>query len=108
MVKRRRGSRTGQPRTRHHRPFEDLVDLALASIPDPFAEALDEVAIVIADEPSPYAFSNTTVAPFDYHIGGTSSARDASTVPSTVDEDFDGQFRPLGPAKDVGADEFKP
>jgi predicted Zn-dependent protease with MMP-like domain len=53
MVKRRRGSRTGQPRTRHHRPFEELVDLALASIPDPFAEALDEVAIVIADEPSP-------------------------------------------------------
>ena len=31
-----------------------------------------------------------------------------STVPSTVDDDFDGQFRPLGPAKDVGADEFKP
>jgi predicted Zn-dependent protease with MMP-like domain len=34
-----------------HRPFEDLVDAALATIPMPFAAALDEVAIVIADEP---------------------------------------------------------
>jgi predicted Zn-dependent protease with MMP-like domain len=34
-----------------HRPFEDLVDLAVRSIPMPFARALDEVAIVIADEP---------------------------------------------------------
>jgi predicted Zn-dependent protease with MMP-like domain len=39
-------------RLRHgHRPFEDLVDAALATIPMPFAAALDEVAIVIADEP---------------------------------------------------------
>jgi len=36
-----------------HRPFEDLVDAALATIPMPFAAALDEVAIVIADEPMP-------------------------------------------------------
>ena len=51
MVKRRRGSRTGRPRSRH-RPFEELVGLALDAIPEPFAAALDEVAIVIADEPS--------------------------------------------------------
>jgi predicted Zn-dependent protease with MMP-like domain len=51
MVKRRRGSRTGRPRS-HHRPFEELVDLALDAIPEPFAAALDEVAIVIADEPT--------------------------------------------------------
>jgi predicted Zn-dependent protease with MMP-like domain len=36
----------------HHRPFEALVERALASIPMPFARALDEVAIVIADEPT--------------------------------------------------------
>ena len=48
MVKRRRGSRTGTPRTRRHRPFEDLVDLALASIPDPFAEALELLGVVAA------------------------------------------------------------
>ena len=51
MAKRRRGSRTGRPRSRH-RPFEELVGLALDAIPEPFAAALDEVAIVIADEPT--------------------------------------------------------
>jgi predicted Zn-dependent protease with MMP-like domain len=51
MVKRRRGSRTGRPRSRH-RPFEELVGLALDAIPEPFAAALDEVAIVIVDEPT--------------------------------------------------------
>jgi predicted Zn-dependent protease with MMP-like domain len=56
MPKRRRGSRTASSRptrvTRHRR-FEDLVDEALATIPMPFAAAFDEVAIVIADEPTP-------------------------------------------------------
>ena len=56
MVKRRRGSRTARrpgPRLAGgHRRFEDLVDEALAGIPMPFAAALDEVAIVIDDEPS--------------------------------------------------------
>ena len=51
MVKRRRGARSTRPRS-HHRPFEALVADALASIPEPFASALDEVAIVIDDEPS--------------------------------------------------------
>jgi predicted Zn-dependent protease with MMP-like domain len=54
MVKRRRGARSAgaRPRHRHHRPFESLVDDALATIPEPFASALDEVAIVIDDEPT--------------------------------------------------------
>ncbi len=57
MPKRRRGSRTARGRepsrqTRHRR-FEDLVDEALATIPMPFAAALEEVAIVIDDEPTP-------------------------------------------------------
>ncbi len=52
MAKRRRGARTAPPRATHHRPFEELVDRALATIPMPFAEALDEVAIVIEDEPT--------------------------------------------------------
>lgn len=51
MAKRRRGSRTGRPRSRH-RPFEELVGLALDAVPEPFAAALDEVAIVIEDEPT--------------------------------------------------------
>ncbi|HET9082963.1 MAG TPA: metallopeptidase family protein [Candidatus Limnocylindrales bacterium] len=56
MVKRRRGSRTAARRpprsSARHRRFEDLVAEALAGIPMPFAAALDEVAIVIDDEPS--------------------------------------------------------
>ena len=56
MAKRRRGSRTARlpapPRARRHRRFEDLVDEAIVAIPMPFAEALDEVAIVIEDEPT--------------------------------------------------------
>jgi predicted Zn-dependent protease with MMP-like domain len=55
MAKRRRGARSAgaRPRPSRHRPFESLVEVALASIPEPFASALDEVAIVIDDEPTP-------------------------------------------------------
>ena len=56
MPKRRRGSRTARgrhaSRLTHHRRFEDLVDEALSTIPMPFAAALEEVAIVIDDEPT--------------------------------------------------------
>ena len=55
MTKRRRGSRSARfrplPPSRHV-PFAELVDEAVAAIPMPFAAALDEVAIVIADEPT--------------------------------------------------------
>ncbi|MEO6207916.1 MAG: metallopeptidase family protein [Candidatus Limnocylindrales bacterium] len=53
MPKRRRGSRTAHlaPRRTRHIAFDLLVDEALATIPMPFAAALEEVAIVIADEP---------------------------------------------------------
>lgn len=55
MSKRRRGSRSAPHRShpvRHDR-FERLVDRAVAGIPAPFRAALDEIALVIADEPSP-------------------------------------------------------
>lgn len=53
MVKRRRGSRFAdrRPRPRHVR-FDQLVDDAIAAIPQPFRSALDEIALVIADEPN--------------------------------------------------------
>jgi predicted Zn-dependent protease with MMP-like domain len=51
MPKRRRGSRHAA-RIRGHVPFERLVDRALAAIPPPFREHLDEIAIVIDDEPT--------------------------------------------------------
>jgi len=62
MVKRRRGARSARPRSRH-RPFEALVSGALDSIPEPFASALDEVAIVIADEPTAAQRRENDVAP---------------------------------------------
>src|SRR5690349_24609883 len=54
MPKRRRGSRhaAARPRATRHAPFAALVDRAIAGIPTPFREALDEIAIVIADEPT--------------------------------------------------------
>jgi predicted Zn-dependent protease with MMP-like domain len=58
MSKRRRGIPAAElaairrRRAARHVPFEELVDRAIAGIPMPFSAALDEVAIVIADEPS--------------------------------------------------------
>ena len=54
MPKRRRGSRLAdrRPRVTRHAPFAALVDGAIAGIPTPFRDALDEIAIVIADEPT--------------------------------------------------------
>jgi predicted Zn-dependent protease with MMP-like domain len=52
MAKRRRGARSARHDLHRHRRFEDLVGVALDAIPDPFAAALGEVAIVIADEPT--------------------------------------------------------
>ena len=52
MAKRPRGS----SRRRLYRPaagFDELVQRSLDTIPEPFSRALDEVAIVIDDEPSP-------------------------------------------------------
>jgi predicted Zn-dependent protease with MMP-like domain len=53
MPKRRRGSRTAgqRPRVPRHERFDRLVDRAVAAIPEPFRSALDEIALVIADEP---------------------------------------------------------
>jgi predicted Zn-dependent protease with MMP-like domain len=54
MPKRRRGARSAPHRPPgSHARFERLVERALAGIPDPFREALAEVAIVVDDEPSP-------------------------------------------------------
>ena len=54
MAKRRRGSRlvATRPRASRHERFDRLVDRAIAGIPPPFRAALDEVAVVIADDPT--------------------------------------------------------
>ena len=55
MPKRRRGSRTARTQPRRltrHRPVRDAGRRGARDDPEPFAAALDEVAIVIADEPT--------------------------------------------------------
>lgn len=73
MPKRRRGSRTARdraaPRLTRHRRFEDLVDEALATIPMPFAAALEEVAIVIDDEPTPEQLARNEIERSDSLYG---------------------------------------
>ena len=73
MPKRRRGSRSGRSRPSsppaRHRRFEDLVAIALAEIPMPFAAALDEVAIVIEDEPTPEQLQENELEPDDTLYG---------------------------------------
>src|SRR6266508_2323294 len=64
MAKRRRGSRA--PRRfapLRHQPFERTVAEVLARIPPPFDRALDEVAIVIEEEPSPLQRRENGLAP---------------------------------------------
>jgi predicted Zn-dependent protease with MMP-like domain len=93
MAKRRRGSRTGRGRPLappRHRRFEDLVDEALAGIPEPFAAALGEVAIVIADEPSPEQRRAEELDPDEWLYGlyegvpRTEWGADWATVPSRI------------------------
>jgi predicted Zn-dependent protease with MMP-like domain len=73
MPKRRRGSHS-VPRTRHtplarHDRFERLVERALGAIPMPFRAALDEVAVVIEDEPSPDQRRENDLGPDDTLYG---------------------------------------
>lgn len=92
MTKRRRGARSAgaRPRHRRHRPFESLVELALAAIPEPFASALDEVAIVIDDEPSPDQRRENDIAADDTLYGlyegvpRTEWGADWSTFPNRI------------------------
>jgi hypothetical protein len=65
----------------------------------------DATGSLVTDDVASLAFVDDANA--DYHIGATSAAKDTAPDGSAVDEDFDGQFRPQGPAKDYGADEYR-
>jgi predicted Zn-dependent protease with MMP-like domain len=72
MAKRRRGSRNApRPGGRPIRPdrFEAIVQRAIDDIPQPFRVALDEVAIVIADDPSPEQMGQKGLGPDDTLYG---------------------------------------
>jgi len=70
MTKRRRGSRSFpmRPASRHQR-FDRLVDRAVGRIPQPFRAALDEIALVIDDEPSPEQLRENGLRPDDTLYG---------------------------------------
>jgi predicted Zn-dependent protease with MMP-like domain len=66
MGKRRRGGRRAIVRRRR---FEDLVAAALAEIPEPFRAALDEVAVVIEEEPTPDQLAEQGLGPHETLYG---------------------------------------
>jgi hypothetical protein len=61
---------------------------------------------VTGADTTPFNFKSTT-PPYDYHLTAGSSAIDQVEL-SNVNDDVDGQFRPLGLRRDFGADEYKP
>jgi len=70
MPKRPRGSQRGIARAAARAAaFERLVERALAAIPDPYRAALDEVAVVIEDEPSPEQLRENDLEPWDSMYG---------------------------------------
>jgi predicted Zn-dependent protease with MMP-like domain len=69
MAKRRRGARSGRPLPSRHARFERVVDDVLRGLPAPFAAALDDVAIVIEDEPSRDQLRENGLAPDDALYG---------------------------------------
>src|SRR5258707_15428916 len=70
MPKRPRGSPRGFARARARAlTFERLVDRALAAIPEPYRDALREVAIVIEDEPTREQLLDNDLEPSDTMYG---------------------------------------
>ena len=70
MAKRSRGSPRALARSAARvRGFEQLVDRALALIPDPYRRALREVAVIVEDEPSPDQLRENGIEPGDTMYG---------------------------------------
>ena len=91
MPKRRRGSRTAtRRRSANHVPFEELVERALAAIPEPFRSALAEVAIVIDDDLTPEERRDNGLGPNEDLYGlyegvpRTEYAADWQSVPNRI------------------------
>ena len=91
MPKRRRGSPRGVARgAARLAAFERLVDRALAAIPEPYRDALREVAILIEDEPSREQLVENDLGPDDALYGlyegvpRTEYAADWSATPNRI------------------------
>jgi predicted Zn-dependent protease with MMP-like domain len=94
MPKRRRGlsaadlaavRRRDAAGRRGHARFEELVERALAAVPEPFASHLATVAVVIEDEPSPAVRRAEGLRPdetlYGYYEGTPRTAWAADEVP---------------------------
>ena len=70
MAKHPRGSPRALARSaaRVH-AFERLVERALAAIPEPYRQALDEVAVIVEDEPSDGQLRENGIEPGDTLYG---------------------------------------
>lgn len=91
MAKQRRGSVSGRARESADRAtFHDLVEEALAYVPQPFSRALDEVAIVVEDRPSAEQRRSVGLRPGDDLYGlfegvpRTEWAADWAAVPNKI------------------------
>jgi hypothetical protein len=62
---------------------------------------------ILASNVTGLNFKSPDTQPYDYHLTPGSLAIDMAIV-SAVADDFDGDARPQGAGRDVGADEFKP
>ena len=103
MPKRTRGSPRGIARAAARAAaFERLVDRAIAAIPEPYRDALREVAIVIEDDPSAEQLRENELEPWDTMYGlyegvpRTDYAADWATSPNRItlfrlplEEDFE-------------------
>jgi predicted Zn-dependent protease with MMP-like domain len=69
MPKRRRVTRSTARDRRRPNDFAKLVERAVASIPSPFREALEQVAVVIADEPTADQLRENGLGPADTLYG---------------------------------------
>jgi hypothetical protein len=61
----------------------------------------------MAGDNTPYAFKSAMTAPYDYHLMATSIAIDAAMTPTVLADDVDGELRPQGANRDLGADEYR-
>ena len=90
MPKRRRGARSAPARLTRHRPFDELVSRAISRVPMPFAEALNEVAVVIDDDLTDRQRLNNDVAVDEVLYGlyegvpRTEWGADSVTIPNMI------------------------
>lgn len=64
-------------------------------------------SLILDSDISAVKFKSADTQPFDYHLTSGSMAIDMATT-SSLDHDYDGDLRPAGAIRDVGADEFVP